>query len=173
VARRANGALWARRSAVGLVGSAIDALDGNWRTAHSGIGGGIDSWLEYLPKAAIVLNDEGLQAMADEALAAVAAHTDFGGVNLEVGSSSGRAAPRLPATISALQTFFPGVEVLTGAVASAQTRKEASTATINTIVQRSETWGHSEVVLQADGEPSTRALVRAVPSVRQHTTLSR
>ena len=38
-------------------------------------------------------------------------------------------------------------DVSTGAVASAQTRKEASTATINTIVQCIETWGHSEIVL--------------------------
>jgi hypothetical protein len=64
-------------------------------------------------------------------------------------------------------------DVSTGAVAGAQTQKEASTATTNTIVQCIETWGHSEIVLQADGEPSTRALVRAVASVRQHKTLPR
>ena len=120
VARRANAALWARRSAVGLVGSAIDALDGHWRTSHSGIGGGIDSWLEYLPKAAIALGDERLQAMADEALAAVAAHTEYGGVHLEVASGQGWRAPRLPATLSSLQSFFPGLEVLTGALQAAR-----------------------------------------------------
>lgn len=120
VARRANTALWTRRSALGLVGSAIDAVDGGWRTAHTGVGSGIDSWLEYLLKGAVLLRDDGLQAMADGAAAAVAEHLDFGGLHLEVSFSGGRSAPREPATVSALQAFYPGIEVLGGAVRSAQ-----------------------------------------------------
>jgi hypothetical protein len=120
VARHANIALWARRSALGLVGSAIDAVDGAWRTAHTGVGSGIDSWLEYLLKGAVLLRDERLQAMADGAAAAVAEHLDFGGLHLEVSFSGGHNSPREPATVSALQAFYPGIEVLGGAVRSAQ-----------------------------------------------------
>jgi hypothetical protein len=122
-ARRANAALWARRSPLGLAAGAIDALDGAWRSAHAGVGGGTDSWLEYLRKASIVLDDEALADAADAAAAAVARHLDFGGVHLEVAAALGRAAPKAPAVLSALQAFYPATEVSGSALPAASRQR--------------------------------------------------
>ena len=47
----ARQALWERRSPIGLLGSHIDVETGKWVYFDSGIGGGIDSFFEYLMKA--------------------------------------------------------------------------------------------------------------------------
>ena len=120
VARAANDALWTRRSALGLIGNAIDAIDGGWRSVHSGVGGGTDSWLEYLVKAGIALDDDALIERAEVARQAVADHLDFGDIHVEVASSVGRLAPRAPTVLSALQAFYPATEVLAGDVESAR-----------------------------------------------------
>jgi hypothetical protein len=157
VARRAVTALWQRRSSLGLVGSAIDAVDGNWRTAHTGVGGGIDSWIEYLLKAGILLDDDELVGMHDSVAASVRRHVQIGGVpprpspwpttpagsgvgadadtgagagasgaggpvfiHGEVSMTEGRRAPR-PPHMASLAAFYPGLEVLAGAVGDART----------------------------------------------------
>jgi len=50
VARRATSALWGRRGPSGLVGSSLDAVEGAWRAPHTGVGAGVDSFVEYLAK---------------------------------------------------------------------------------------------------------------------------
>jgi mannosidase alpha-like ER degradation enhancer 2 len=50
-AERATKALWDRRSDLGLLGSHINIETGEWVYFDSGIGGGIDSFYEYLFKA--------------------------------------------------------------------------------------------------------------------------
>lgn len=116
VARRAVAALWARRSHLGLFGVAIDVLDGGWRAAHSGVGAGVDSYLEYLLKAGVALDDGELLAMYEDAARAVAAHVDTPSarVHVEVMMGEGRAAPRAPVVLSPLAAWYPGAEVLAG-----------------------------------------------------------
>lgn len=120
VSRRANGALWARRSELGLIGSAIDVIDGAWRTGHSGIGGGIDSWVEYLAKSAVALDDDELMSMYEATAEAIKSQLVHEGVHLEVGMADGRRRPQPPG-VSALQAFYPGLEAFTGSVADART----------------------------------------------------
>jgi len=115
------GVVWS--APLGLAAGAIDALDGAWRSAHAGVGGGTDSWLEYLRKASIVLDDEALADAADAAAAAVARHLDFGGVHLEVAAALGRAAPKAPAVLSALQAFYPATEVSGSALPAASRQR--------------------------------------------------
>ena len=57
VAKRAFWAVWERRSAIGLVGSGIDAESGYWTTPYTGIGAGIDSFYEYAAKASVLLSN--------------------------------------------------------------------------------------------------------------------
>ena len=45
--------------------------------------------------------------------------------------------------------------------------------TVGAVVQTLETWGHTDVVLHADGEPATKSLVRSVSNARVHRTLPR
>ena len=83
-------------------------------------------------------------------------------------------------------TFFtsgqePGVQLpvlvvydlSTGAVMAMQSTKDSSVETIGAVVQTLETWGHTDVVLHADGEPATKSLVRSVANARVQRTLPR
>ena len=56
--KRAFWAIWNRRSAIGLLGTGIDAENGNWVGSYSGIGAGIDSFFEYALKSHILLSND-------------------------------------------------------------------------------------------------------------------
>lgn len=58
LAKRAFWAIWNRRSAIGLIGTGIDAENGNWIGSYSGIGAGIDSFFEYALKSHILLSND-------------------------------------------------------------------------------------------------------------------
>lgn len=55
-AKRAFWEIWGRRSEIGLIGNGIDAERGSWIGPHSGIGAGVDSFLEYSFKSHILLS---------------------------------------------------------------------------------------------------------------------
>jgi hypothetical protein len=120
-ARRATAAIWSRRSGpgAGLVGSGIDVEDGFWRTPHTGIGAGVDSYLEYLLKSGLLLDDDALVAAFHRSADSVAALMDVGGIHAEIGLAEGMMT-KAP-IISSLQAFYPGLEVLAGSVAEART----------------------------------------------------
>jgi hypothetical protein len=65
------------------------------------------------------------------------------------------------------------IDITSGAVAATQTDKTANTYTVNFVVQALNSWGRTKVVLQADQEPATLSLVRAVAQARQHPTIVR
>lgn len=50
VALNALKALYHHKSPIGLVGNHIDVMTGRWTAQDSGIGGGVDSYFEYLVK---------------------------------------------------------------------------------------------------------------------------
>ncbi|VDI01241.1 ER degradation enhancer, mannosidase alpha-like 2 [Mytilus galloprovincialis] len=56
VAMRALRALWNVRSPIGMVGNHVDVKTGKWTALDFGIGGGIDSYFEYLVKGGIMFN---------------------------------------------------------------------------------------------------------------------
>ena len=64
-------------------------------------------------------------------------------------------------------------DLSTFAVMAMQSTKDSSVVTVGAVVQTLETWGHTDVVLHADGEPSTKSLVRSVSNARVHRTLPR
>lgn len=118
VARRATAALWSRRSALQLVGSgcvrapvvlcmrgtgvatflcpfaacSINTHDGTWTAGHTGIGAGVDSFLEYLLKGGLLLDDDSLVRAHAETADAIAEHMLLGraDVHLEVSTSEVR-----------------------------------------------------------------------------------
>ena len=55
-AKQAFWAVWTRRSAIGLIGSGIDAETGQWVSPVTGIGAGVDSFFEYALKSYILLS---------------------------------------------------------------------------------------------------------------------
>lgn len=50
VAYNALKALYHHRSSIGLLGNHIDVMTGRWTAQDAGIGGGVDSYFEYLVK---------------------------------------------------------------------------------------------------------------------------
>ncbi|HZJ67524.1 MAG TPA: glycoside hydrolase family 47 protein, partial [Kofleriaceae bacterium] len=113
--------LFARRSKLGLVGEEIDVESGQWASAASHVGGGIDSYYEYLLKGAILFGDEELAQMWKTSLAALNAHVAeelagalwYGQVDMATGQ-------RTASEFGALHAFLPGLLVLAGDVARAR-----------------------------------------------------
>jgi mannosidase alpha-like ER degradation enhancer 2 len=118
--------LYARRSKLGLVGDEIDVESGRWTSTNSHIGGGIDSYYEYLLKAAILFGDEDFARMWRTSVAALNAYLAdetsgglwYGQVDMETGK-------RTATEFGALHAFLPGVLVLGGDLGRAR-RLEAS-----------------------------------------------
>jgi Glycosyl hydrolase family 47 len=117
-AYKALKSLWERRSRLNLVGSLIDVQTGKWITSHSGIGAGIDSFFETMIKSSILLGNPELMSWFEEAYASVQYHSFFHGVNIEIDMHQGRAQP-FSYTISALQAFWPALQILAGLVGDA------------------------------------------------------
>ncbi|XP_045763642.1 ER degradation-enhancing alpha-mannosidase-like protein 2 [Maniola jurtina] len=67
VAYNALKALYYHKSPIGLVGNHIDVMTGRWTAQDAGIGGGVDSYFEYLVKGAILLERPELMSMFNEA----------------------------------------------------------------------------------------------------------
>jgi mannosidase alpha-like ER degradation enhancer 2 len=125
-AKNALIALYSRRSPIGLVGEWINVQTGGWVDSTSHIGGGIDSYYEYLFKAWLLFGDEDCKRMADESLKAVnryVADTTFGGLWYgEVNMVSGM---RTGTSFGSLEAFYPALLSLSGDVKRAKALEES------------------------------------------------
>eukprot|EP00903_Cladosiphon_okamuranus_P007652 g7420.t1 len=124
-ARRAVGALWERRSPLGLVGGGLKGTTGQWESRTASIGAGTDSFYEYLDKSARLFRDEEMGDMFREAYAAVEEHLTWGegrqrGWHVEVDMWSGRQGGPSGHRVSSLQAFWPAVEAGAGDVRAAE-----------------------------------------------------
>ncbi len=119
-------ALYKRRSPIGLVGGWINVQTGEWVDSTSHIGGGIDSYYEYLYKAWLMLGDEDCKQMAEESLNAVnryVADTTRGGLWYgEVNMFSGK---RTGTSFGSLEAFYPAVLALSGDVERAEALEQS------------------------------------------------
>jgi len=120
-AKRALVQLYDRRSKIGLVGEEIDVETGEWIGRASHVGGGIDSYYEYLLKCARLFDDADCARMWQEsqrALEARLAHETatglwYGQVDMVTGA-------RTATEFGALHAFLPGVLALAGDLKRAQ-----------------------------------------------------
>src|SRR6202140_4570452 len=114
--------LYKRRSKIGLVGDEIDVETGQWTSPTSHVGGGIDSYYEYLLKCARLFGDGDCRAMWNESIGAVNKYLAdgawYGEANMETGK-------RTATQFGALHAFLPAVLALGGDVRRAE-RLEAS-----------------------------------------------
>jgi ER degradation enhancer, mannosidase alpha-like 2 len=125
-AKRAMVELYSRRSLIGLVGSAINVKTGAWTDADSHVGGGIDSYYEYLLKCTLLFGDKGCARMWSTSLEVldrrVADETSsglwYGHVNMTTGEHTAT-------HFGALDAFFAGTLTLAGEFDRAR-RLEAS-----------------------------------------------
>ena len=109
-AKKAVTSLYARRSAIGLVGEEIDVETGAWLSPASHVGGGIDSYYEYLLKCGRLFGDPDCQRMWAESLRALNAHlADEAPSGLWYGQVDMTTGRRTATEFGALHAFLPGV----------------------------------------------------------------
>jgi len=125
-AKRALVELYKRRSPIGLVGSTINVETGAWVNTRSHIGGGIDSYYEYLLKSWLLFGDEDCGEMWRKSVAALnkylAHETEsglwYGRVEMETGK-------RVATRYGALDAFLPAVLALGGDLDRARRLQES------------------------------------------------
>jgi mannosidase alpha-like ER degradation enhancer 2 len=114
-AKRAVTELYRRRSKLGLVGSTINVETGKWIDTTSHIGGGIDSYYEYLLKCWLLFGDKDCERMWKASIKAVnkylADNPKSGLWYAQVDMSTGK---RVSTRFGALDAFFPAVLVRSG-----------------------------------------------------------
>ncbi len=114
-AKHAVVAMYDRRSPIGLVGEEINVESGEWLSRASHVGGGIDSYYEYLLKCARLFRDADCERMWTESLKALNTYLAqdaatglwYGEVDMLTGK---RTAPEF----GALHAFLPAVLSLAG-----------------------------------------------------------
>jgi len=115
-AKHAIGEVYRRRDkTTGLVGEEINVETGAWASRNSHIGGGIDSYYEYLLKCQKLFGDEECGSMYREGIAAVNKYlADDGPGGLWYGVSDMTTGARTATTYGSLEAFLPSVLALGG-----------------------------------------------------------
>ena len=114
-AKRAVVKLYDRRSPIGLVGSGINVKTGKWTDPVSHIGGGIDSYYEYLLKASLLFDDKDCQRMWNSSIDAVNKYlADQVATGFWYGQANMNTGARAGTDFGALDAFFPGTLALSG-----------------------------------------------------------
>ena len=114
-AKRALVELYNRRSSIGLVGSGINVKTGAWTDPTSHIGGGIDSYYEYLLKASILFDDKDCERMWKASIEAVNKYlADQATTGFWYGEANMNTGVRTRTVFGALHAFFPGTLALSG-----------------------------------------------------------
>jgi len=125
-AKKALVELHRRRSKIGLVGEEIDVETGEWTSPTSHVGGGIDSYLEYLLKCHRLFGDEDCGRMWRECIDAVNQHlADDGPGGLWYGEADMNTGKRTATTYGALHAFLPAVLALDGDLKRAKRLQES------------------------------------------------
>ncbi|HTD54539.1 MAG TPA: glycoside hydrolase family 47 protein [Silvibacterium sp.] len=126
-AKRAVVELYKRQSAIGLVGSGINVETGKWTDTTAGIMGGIDSYYEYLLKAAILFGDKDCERMWQASAVAINKYlADDRPDGLWYGQADMNSGARTTTVYGALDAFFPAVLVLSGDVKRAARLQDSS-----------------------------------------------
>lgn len=126
-AKRALVATYARRSAIGLVGDSLDVETGDWTDVDSHIGGGIDSYYEYLVKCGVLFGDSDCTAMWQASRPAIDRYLrDEVAGQLWYGHADAITGERTASRYSALAAFFPAVLALSGDLPDARRLQDSS-----------------------------------------------
>ncbi|XP_043704893.1 alpha-mannosidase I MNS5 isoform X2 [Telopea speciosissima] len=115
-ALRALRKLWSMRSPLNLLGTTLDVVTGEWLEYSSGIGAGVDSFYEYLIKAHILFGKDEFWDMFKSAYLAVQKYFRHGPWYHEADMRTGKATYW---QLTSLQAFWPGLQVLVGDLAAA------------------------------------------------------
>jgi mannosidase alpha-like ER degradation enhancer 2 len=107
--------LYNRRSTIGLVGAGINVKTGAWTEPTSNIGGGIDSYYEYLLKCWLLFRDKDCERMWQSSIAALNKYVaDDGPAGFWYGEVDMNTGKRVGTEFGSLDAFFPGLLALSG-----------------------------------------------------------
>jgi mannosidase alpha-like ER degradation enhancer 2 len=121
--------LYARRSPLGLVGEEIDVESGEWTSRNSHVGGGIDSYYEYLEKCGRFFGDPDCARMWRESKRALDAHlADEAPSGLWYGQVDMTTGARTASEFGALHAFLPAVLALGGDLPRARRLQDSAFA---------------------------------------------
>jgi mannosidase alpha-like ER degradation enhancer 2 len=119
--------LYNRRSGIGLVGEEINVETGEWVSMTSHIGGGIDSYYEYLLKAWILFGDSDCKSMWDESIKSINRYlADSTRGELWYGQADMKTGRRTGTSFGSLEAFMPAVLCLSGDVENGARLEESS-----------------------------------------------
>ena len=125
-AKRALVELYNRRSPIGLVGSGINIRTGAWTDETSHIGGGIDSYYEYLLKGWLLFDDKDCERMWKSSIKAVNQYlADDALTGFWYGQANMNSGKRVGTYFGALDAFFPGELALSGDLDRAKRLEES------------------------------------------------
>jgi ER degradation enhancer, mannosidase alpha-like 2 len=125
-AKRALVELYTRRSPIGLVGSGINIRTGAWTDETSHIGGGIDSYYEYLLKGWLLFGDEDCARMWKSSIKALNQYlADDAPTGFWYGQANMNSGKRVGTDFGALDAFFPGELALSGDLDRAKRLEES------------------------------------------------
>ena len=114
-AKKAMAALYAKRSKLDLTGTNINVETGEWTNPDSFVGGGIDSYLEYMLKGGILLHDKDLAQMWETSLPPINQYVaDTKNGQLWYGHVDMNTGQRNATTYGALDAFFAAALALGG-----------------------------------------------------------
>jgi len=126
-AKRALVETFKRRSPLGLVGESINVETGEWTSTDSHIGGGIDSYYEYLWKCWLLFGDKDCHDMWEASIPTVNKYLaeEIRG-ELWYGHADMHTGKRTKTEYGALDAFFPGLLALSGDVERARRLQSSS-----------------------------------------------
>jgi len=153
-AKRAAVELYNRRSSIGLVGSGINVRTGAWTDPTSFIGGGIDSYYEYLWKCWLLFGDKDCERMWRASIEAVNKYVAdespnglwYGEVNMNTGARTGT-------VFGSLDAFFPGTLALSGDLNRARRLEESCYKMWTASGVEPQDWDYSKMKIVYDGYP--------------------
>lgn len=116
-----------RRSKIGLVGEEIDVETGEWISGASHVGGGIDSYYEYVLKCAKLFGDKDCARMWKESRRALYKHlADDVPTGLWYGQVDMSTGRRTATEFGALHAFLPAVLALGGDLGRAKRLQDST-----------------------------------------------
>jgi mannosidase alpha-like ER degradation enhancer 2 len=120
-AKRAVVELDRRRSKIDLPGEEIDVGTGQWKSRASHVGGGIDSYYEYLLKCSVLFGDADCRTMWRRGVRALNRYVaDEARSGLWYGAVDRTTGRRTASEFGALHAFLPGVLALGGDLSRAR-----------------------------------------------------
>ncbi|HEY3570718.1 MAG TPA: glycoside hydrolase family 47 protein [Thermoanaerobaculia bacterium] len=119
--------LYKRRSKIGLVGEEIDVETGEWVSRASHVGGGIDSYYEYLLKCSKLFGDKDCEQMWQESIRALNKYlADGRSTGFWYGQVDMVTGKRTATEFGALHAFLPAVLALGGDLSRARSLEKSA-----------------------------------------------